>query len=116
MPTNLSRVIVAGDDKGLRAAFDDHDIPVEQINSHVTADTLADASVESADLLILTATSDATAVPIAKDMNPNIRIVFYASDTMPEFVRGQVDLAVSPDLLAPEIVVEELIGGITDSP
>lgn len=116
MSTNLSRVIIAGEDSELSTAFREHQIAVERITAHVTADTLAAADVETAELLILTTTSDATAVPIAKEMNPEIRVVFYATESMPEFVKGQVDLAISPELLDPDVVVEELAGGVTDPP
>jgi len=46
--------------------------------------------------------------PIAKEAAPGVRAVIYAPDTMPEFVRGQVDLAVDPAVLSPDVVADEL--------
>jgi hypothetical protein len=52
---------------------------------------------------------DASAIPVARDANPDVRIVTYARDSLPEFARRQTDLAVDPNLLAAEVVAEELV-------
>lgn len=38
-----------------------------------------------------------------------MRVVTYAYDTLPEFAKGQADLAIDPNLLAVDVVAEELV-------
>lgn len=102
------KAIIAGPDQGLSAAFAEHGVETVRINGHVTGGSLDDAGVATADLLVLTDVAEATAVPVAKDVNPEIRVVIYSAETMPEFVRGQVDFAVSPELLSPAVIAGEL--------
>lgn len=102
--------IIIGPDNGLEAAFEQQGIETRRIDLG-TADALRDAGIDEAGLLVLTDVGEATAVPIAKDENPDVRVVIYSEETMPEFVRGQVDLSVAPDVLSPTIFVEELANG-----
>lgn len=102
------KAIVVGPDRGLGAALDAEGIEPTRIGGYATGESLAEAGVEGADLLVLTDVSEATAIPVARDANPGIRIVIYAEDTMPEFVRGQTDFAVAPDVFSPEVLAEEL--------
>jgi len=37
-----------------------------------------------------------------------VRAVVYSRESLPEFAKGQADLAVDPALLAAEVVAEEL--------
>jgi hypothetical protein len=53
---------------------------------------------------------DATAISVVKDIVPGIRVVTYATDSLPEYARAQADLALDPALYAPEVVAEELVG------
>ncbi len=101
-------VIVAGaDTEEIASAIQKagHDVTAIDIANQSALD---DAGIERAGALILTDVSQATAVPIAKEHNPEIRAVVYARESLPEFVRGQVDLAVDPELLDPDTVAEEL--------
>lgn len=102
------KAIVVGPDRGLEAALEAEGIDPVRVDGHATLDSLAEAGVGGADLLILTDVSEATGIPVAKDENPDLRVVIYAGETMPEFVRGQVDFAVAPDLFSPEVLAEEL--------
>jgi hypothetical protein len=52
---------------------------------------------------------DATAISVAKDANPDVRVVTYAADSLPEFARAQADLALDPALFSPELVADELV-------
>jgi hypothetical protein len=102
--------ILVGPDRGLGDALESTGISLARIDGPGTGDALASAGVEAADLLVVTDVGEATAVPIAKDKNSSVEVVIYAPDTMPEFVRGQVDLAIDPDLLSPDVVATELAG------
>lgn len=100
--------ILVGPETELAAALREHGVETTQVDGTVTASTLAAAGVEDADLLVVTDVSEATAVPVAREANPGLRVVVYAAETMPEFVRGQVDLAVAPGVLGPDAIAEEL--------
>lgn len=102
------RAIIIGPDQGLQTAFESAGIESAHLEEPATGDTLEAADVQSATVLVVTDVSDATAIPIAKDVNPALRVVIYSSDTMPEFVRGQVDLALDPALFEPTIIADEL--------
>ena len=103
------RVIIAGaDDNGLGDALAEHGAETTRIHGDLTRDSLLDADVAGAEVLVLTDMRDASAIPVAKDENPDLRIVAYADDSLPEFARGQTDLAIDPDLLGTDVVAEEL--------
>lgn len=107
----MTRAIVAGPDpEGLGDALADAGVDVTRLDGVLTADALADAGVDDADLFVLTEASEATAIPVARERNPDVRIVLYSRDSLPEFAKGQADLAVDPALLGVDIVAEELIG------
>jgi len=59
-------------------------------------------------VLVLTEVELATAVPVAKDLNEDVRIVLYADGSLPDFASRQADLLVDPDLLDAEAVAAEL--------
>ena len=103
------RIIIAGPDiHGLGDALTDHGVETTRIDGDLTRDSLLEAAVADAQALVLTDMRDASAIPVAKDENDDIRIVAYADDSLPEFARGQTDLAIDPDLLGVDIVAEEL--------
>ena len=110
----MTRAIIAGPDRGIEAALTDLDVPTVRLNGLATGESLDEAEVGTAALLVITDVEEATAVPVAKDRNPNIRIVFYTNDSIPDFVKGQLDLAVDPDLLGPDVVAEEVVGSIEE--
>jgi voltage-gated potassium channel Kch len=104
----MTVLLVGPEDRGLEAAFTSLGCEVLRLRDVATAETLERAGVESADILVLTDPGDATAVPIALERNPDLRTVIYSPDGIPEFVRGQLDLALDPRVLDPEMVAEEL--------
>jgi hypothetical protein len=53
----------------------------------------------------------ATAIPVARELNDGLRIVVYTDDSLPEFARPLADLILDPDLFGPEAVAEELAEG-----
>jgi Trk K+ transport system NAD-binding subunit len=102
--------IVAGTDgDGLGEALESEGVEVRRIDGLATGGTLNSVGIAEADLFVLTDTSDATAIPVAKDANSAVRVVLYARDSLPEFAKGQADLAVDPALLSAEVVAEELV-------
>jgi voltage-gated potassium channel Kch len=81
---------------------------VTRVEGVLTAAVLEDAGLADADLFVLTDLSEATAITVAKDHNPSVRVVVYSHDSLPEFARGQADLAMDPSLFDVELVAEEL--------
>lgn len=102
--------ILVGPDRELGAALRAQGVETVRLEEHATGESLAEAGVEDADLLVVTDVAEATAIPVARDVNPRLRVVIYAPETMPEFARGQVDLAVAPGVLDPDVIAEELVG------
>ncbi|ELZ94063.1 hypothetical protein C440_10598 [Haloferax mucosum ATCC BAA-1512] len=106
----MTTAIVAGTDPdGLGEALESEGVTVARIVGVASADSLDEAGIDGADLFVLTDMDDATAISVAKELNPDVRIVTYAHDSLPEFAKGQADLAVDPDLLAADVVAEELV-------
>ncbi|WP_135304048.1 DUF7126 family protein [Haloarcula amylovorans] len=69
---------------------------------------LEEAGVHDADVYLLTEMAQATSIAVAKDLNPDLRIVVYAEGSLPDFASRQADLIIDPNLLPPEAVAEEL--------
>jgi hypothetical protein len=104
------RVVVAGDDEhGLGDALAAGEATVSRVDGVLTAERLADAGADDADVYVLTDIAEATSIPVVAERNPDARIVVYADDSLPEFVRGVADLAVDPALVDASVVAEELL-------
>ncbi|MFC7019417.1 MULTISPECIES: DUF7126 family protein [Haloarcula] len=69
---------------------------------------LEEAGVHDAEVYLLTEMEQATSIVVAKDLNPDLRVVVYAEGSLPDFASRQTDLVVDPNLLSPEAVAEEL--------
>ncbi|MEY7851621.1 CTP synthetase [Natrarchaeobius sp. A-rgal3] len=103
-------VIVAGpDEDGIAPALEDEGATVGRLEGVVSRPELESAGIVDADLYVLTDVDQATTIPIVCDLNDEIRTVVYARDTVPEFVRGQLDFAVDPELIDPSVVADELL-------
>lgn len=111
----MTRAIIAGPDRGIEAALTEQGVETVRLNGMATGDSLDEADIGAASLLFVTDVEEAMAVPVAKDRNPGVRIVFYFDEAVPEFVKGQLDLAVDPALLGPDVVVEELLRALEDA-
>jgi len=109
--TDLTAVVAGPDSEGLGDELESHDVTVSRIDGAVTGDTLDDAGIDDAALFVLTDTAEATGIAVAKDRNPDVRAVVYATESLPEFAKGQADLAVDPELLSPAVVADELVAG-----
>ena len=102
-------VIVAGpDEDDLTAALEAEGASVARLNGVISRPALEEAGIVDADLYVLTDIGQATTIPIVCDLSEDIRTVVYARDTIPEFVKGQLDLAVDPQLMDAGIVADEL--------
>jgi voltage-gated potassium channel Kch len=104
-------IIVIGPSRGLVEAFEAEGATVSVLEGIATREELETAGVETADAVVVTDVEEASAVPVARKLNPDVRVVVYDHETMPEFVRPTVDLAVDPDLLDPGVVAEEIVAG-----
>jgi len=109
MADQLTAVVAGPDERGLGEELAALGVGITRIDGLVTAAKLEDAGIDDADLFVLTDVEEATGIPIAKELNPDVRIVTYASRSLPEFVATVADLAVDPDLLDPATVAEELL-------
>ncbi|MCW8173100.1 MULTISPECIES: CTP synthetase [Natrialba] len=102
-------VIVAGPDEDeIAPALEAEGATVSRLEGVVSRPELETAGIVDAELYVLTDVGQATTIPIVCDLNDDIRTVVYARDTVPEFVRGQLDLALDPQLIDPIVLAEEV--------
>ncbi|AGN01094.1 CTP synthetase [Salinarchaeum sp. Harcht-Bsk1] len=102
-------VLVGPDADGLGDALEDVGVTVTRVGDVATRPDLEEAGILDADLLVVTDVEEATTIPIATDLNPDVRAVVYDRAALPEFVSAQTDLAVDPELLGPADVAEALV-------
>ena len=102
------KALIAGTDEyAIEAPIraEGHDVTTVEIGD---SDSLEAAGIAAADVYLLTEMSQATSIAIAKEHNPDVRVVVYAEGSLPEFATPQADLVVDPALLDPATVAEEL--------
>nr|WP_084156804.1 CTP synthetase [Haladaptatus cibarius] len=103
------RAVIAGPDEGgLGTALKSQDVETTDVEGVASRPAMEDAGIHDADLFVLTDVGQATAIAVAKDVNPKIRVVVYDENSIPEFARSQADLIVDPNLLTVDAVAEEL--------
>ena len=101
--------IVAGPDPdGLGDALADEGFTITRIDDLVSSSTLEAAGIDDAAMLVLTDVGEASGIPVAKELNPDVRVVVYSEQSLPEVATRQTDLAVDPALLDVSVVAEEL--------
>jgi hypothetical protein len=103
-------VVVAPGEGDLVAALRAADVDVRVIEAAPTGKTLSAVGIEDAGTFVLTDVSEATAIAVVRDANPDIRIVVYDTDTIPPFARPQADLIVDPSLVDAATLADELSG------
>jgi hypothetical protein len=102
------RVVVAGtDEHGIADALEAEGAAVERVDI-ANRETLAAADIAGAAAYVLTEMEQASSIPAAREANPDLRIVVYADGSLPDFARGQADIALDPDLFDPADVAAEL--------
>ncbi|MFH5799856.1 CTP synthetase [Haladaptatus sp. CMAA 1911] len=103
------RAVIAGPDDGeLGRALEAEGVELTTVDGVASRPALEDAAIHDADLFVLTDVGQATAIAVAKDVNPDVRVVVYDEDSIPEFARSQADLIVNPNVLDVSAVAEEL--------
>ena len=103
--------IVAGPDPdGLGDALAEEGFTITRIEDLVSSSTLEAAGIDDAAMLVLTDVGEASGIPVAKELNPDVRVVVYSEQSLPEVATRQTDLAVDPALLDVSVVAEELAG------
>ncbi|PSP56433.1 CTP synthetase [Halobacteriales archaeon QH_7_66_36] len=107
----MTRAVIAGSDgDGLGDALAAEGVDVSQARGTADRSALEDAGILDADVLVLTEMGLATSIAVAKDLNPDVRVVVYAHGSLPEFAKGQAGHILDPGLLDPSVVAEEVAG------
>jgi len=102
------RVIVAGtDDHDIAAAVEGEGYEVTRVDV-ANRPSLEEAGVHEAERYVLTEVKQATSISVAKDLNPDLKVVVYADGDLPDFARAQADLLLDPKLFDPADVAAEL--------
>jgi hypothetical protein len=104
----MNAIVIGPDTDGLGDALDAIGASISHVDGTASRDQLVDAGIETADLLAVTDAGLATSIPIAREVNPDLRVVVYTRDTIPEFARATAGLIIDPDLMNPETIAEEL--------
>ena len=104
----MKAVIAGPDGNGLGDALESRGVDVAYAAGTAARPDLEEAGIHGADLLVITDVGLATSIPVGKDLNPDVRVVVYARNSLPEFARRQAGHIVDPDLLDAETVAEEL--------
>ncbi len=107
-------VIVGPDPEKLAAACKDAKWNVSRVAGRGKRSALKDAGVPSASVVVLTDPDDATMIPLARELNTDVRIVVYTDRSVAEFARHQADLLLDPALVPPSLLVEELEASLAD--
>lgn len=108
--SSVTTAIVAGpDENGIAAALETEGVDVTRLDGVISRPQLEEAGIVAADLYVLTDIGQATTIPIVCDLNDDVRTVVYAHRTVPEFVKGQLDLAIDPQLMDANVVADELV-------
>lgn len=105
----MNAIVIGSDEDGLGDALDVSGVSVTYAEGTASREQLLDAGIETADLLIVTNSVLATSIPVAREITPDLRVVAYVHDSLPEFARATAGLIVDPELIAPETVADELI-------
>ena len=101
-------VIVAGEDQyEIADAIEAEGFDVARVDIG-NRPALEDAGIVDATAYVLTEVQQATSISVAKDLNPDLKVVVYADGSVPDFARGQADLILDPNLFDPADVAAEL--------
>ncbi len=102
------KVIVAGEDTyEIADAIEAEGHEVARIDI-ANRPALEESGIHDAETFVLLEVKQATSISVAKDLNPELKVVVYADGSLPDFARGQADLALDPNLFDPSDVAAEL--------
>lgn len=103
-----THVVVTGTDThDIAAAIEEEGFAVSVVDIG-NRPALEDAGITEAAVYVLTEAAQATSVPVAKDLNPDLKVVVYTADSLADFALPQTDLILDPALFDPEEVATEL--------
>jgi hypothetical protein len=102
-------VVVTPPNQDLQAALDAAGVEYVLVEQP-TGEELEAAGIEDLGTVVLTDVEHATAIPIVKDINPEVTVVVFSAGTIPPFARPQADLIVDPSLVGAETLAEEIAG------
>ncbi|ELY44295.1 DUF7126 family protein [Natronorubrum sulfidifaciens] len=105
---SMDAIVAGPDEDDIGEALEAAGADVARVTGVLSRPTLEEAGVLEAELYVLTDVSEATTIPIVCDLNDEIRTVVYARETIPDFIKGQLDLAVDPQLMDAAVVADEL--------
>jgi hypothetical protein len=108
----MTRALILGPDRGLEAALSETGVESARIDGPASERTLEDAGLADTALLFVTDPAEASSIPVATAINPELRVVWYAPDSVPGFVTGQLDLGVDPAIAEPSVLVEEQLSAL----
>ncbi|MDZ7745437.1 MAG: CTP synthetase [Halobacteriales archaeon] len=105
----MTRAIIAGSDAAsLGDALVTEGVDVTTAAGTANRDALEAAGIAEADVFIVTEMGLATSISVAKELNPDVRVVVYAEGTLPDFARRQAGHILDPKLMDPDFVAEEV--------
>jgi hypothetical protein len=104
---SLNVIVTGTDSHEIGDAIEDAGFDVSAVDIG-NRPALEDAGVVDADIYVLTEVEQATSIPVAKDLNDDLKVVVYADGSLPDFALGQADLVLDPALFDPEDVAAEL--------
>lgn len=102
-------IITTPNAKPLSDALRGAGVDVTTVDPPISTSVLEEARITDADLYILTTPDEATSIPIAREHNPDVRVVVYSKAGVPEFASHQADLVLSPGEIDREVIVEALL-------
>ena len=106
----IHAVVAGPDPDGVVAGLEAAGVTVGRITDRATRSALDTAGLADATVLILTDPADATAIPVANEVAPDVTVVVYAGESIAEFARHQADLLLDPAIVPVEMLCEELFG------
>ncbi|AFO57952.1 MULTISPECIES: hypothetical protein [Natrinema] len=109
MSSATTAVVAGPDEDDIGTALESEGVAVSRLDGVISRPQLEEAGVVTADLYVLTDVGQATTIPIVCDLNDEVRTVVYAHRTVPEFVKGQLDIAIDPQLMDASVVADELV-------
>lgn len=107
MSDQLRVVVVGTDDHEMGEAITDAGFSVSAVDIG-NRPALEEAGIVDTDVYVLTEVKQATSISVAKDLNPDLKVVVYADNSLPDFARRQADLVLDPELFDPAAVADEL--------
>ena len=104
----MSEVIVAGKDvHSIGAAIEAEGFDVARVDI-ANRPALEENGIHGAETFVLTEMEQATSISVAKDLNPELKVLIYSEGSLPDYASRQTDLSLDPALFEPAAVAAEL--------